>query len=165
MLTRHILRAVVHAALALAVSATSAMGASGFEQESPRTEVRRTPDTHCHDLGPMALTCFPTEAERDAALGAFAGDDIVLASSSGYVVAYSSPSFGGSSVVLSQDYGHLGHIGWDDRISSYKAYTPLTGYFFEHTWYGGRAQAYCCNAQVTYVGDALNNRFSSFDLP
>jgi len=164
MLTRHILRAAVHAALALALSGPSAIGASASEQEEIRSEARRTTDTHCHDLGPTALSCFATEAERDASLVTLQGE-MMLASSSGYVIAYSNPSFGGSSVVLSQDYGHLGHIGWDDRISSYKAYTPLTGYFFEHTWYGGRAQAYCCNAQVTYVGDALNNRFSSFDLP
>ncbi|HVM29933.1 MAG TPA: hypothetical protein VM305_04090 [Candidatus Limnocylindrales bacterium] len=156
---------MVHALLALAICASGTVAAPGASLERDRLANRSDTDQHCHDLGESTLTCFSNEVERDADVAALLADEVMVASSSGYVVAYSNASYGGSSVVLTQDYGHLGHIGWEDKISSYKVYTPLTGYFFEHTWYGGRAQSFCCYTHVSYVGDALNNRFSSFDLP
>ncbi len=168
MLNRHLIRPVL-LGLALA-SIISNVGAASSRldgsAESPREE-------HCHDFAYPDLTCFSTEAERDADFTlAGSGEDLLTARgdglvivSSGYVIAYEYASYGGSSVVLSQDHGNLGSIGWADRISSYKVYTNLTGYFHEHTWFGGRVQSYCCYSHVSYVGNLLNNTFSSFDLP
>jgi hypothetical protein len=85
--------------------------------------------------------------------------------SSGYVIAWENSSFGGSSVVLSQNYASLVGIGWNDRISSYKVYTSLTGGFYQHINYGGRLQVFCCYQQIGYVGDLYNDTFSSITIP
>jgi hypothetical protein len=121
---------------------------------------------HCHDLAYSQLRCFTTVEGRDDDVAIADSDgDGIMATSSGYVIAWSSPSYTGSSVVLSQSYANLGTIGWNDRISSYKVYTSLTGAFYEHTNYQGLTQQYCCLAQVSYVGSLYNNKFSSFYLP
>lgn len=127
---------------------------------------------HCHDLVRFELQCFRTETARDAAvvtlLAARAAEGRLEpfgATSTGYVVAYAAISYGGNSVVLSQNYANLGSIGWDNIISSYKVFTSATGRFYENASFGGRYQAYCCFTNVSYVGDALNDRFSSFTLP
>jgi hypothetical protein len=119
---------------------------------------------HCHDLVLGQLTCFRSPQDRDEDV---VGDDTAFeaAASSGYVVAYASPSYAGASVVLSQSYPNLGTIGWEDRISSYKVFTILTGSFFVNRWYSGQVLQFCCYAQVPYVGAAFDNTLSSFYLP
>lgn len=120
---------------------------------------------HCHDAIPRLLRCFTTRAARDASwrenrslrpLSTYAG---------GYVIAWVNASYAGSSVILSQDYTNLVTIGWNDRISSYKVYTNLTGGFYEHSNYSGLTQLFCCFSQVSYVGDAYNDKFTSINLP
>ena len=159
MLSRHVHRMTTAAVLCmvLLVPIHVAAGAQSASAAAERGQ------EHCHDLAYPELTCYSTAAERDAAFTT--GGDGAAALSSGYVIAYLHASYAGSSVILSQDYGNLGFIGWSDKISSYRVYTSPTGYFHEHTWYGGRAQAYCCFSSVAYVGDALNDTFSSFNLP
>jgi hypothetical protein len=158
MLNRHLIRPV---ALGLMLALSVAPGVLAAASREGRNDASAA---HCHDYAYPEMTCFATEAERDAAMLPDRFADFTTAST-GYVVAYANNSYGGSSVVLSQDHGNLGFIGWADKISSYKVYTNLTGYFHEHTWYTGRVQSYCCNTYVSYVGDTLNNTFSSFDLP
>ncbi len=128
------------------------------------------PEAHCHDLRFPNLTCYPTEAERDLAFadasdGVDSLGELGVLASGGYVIAYLHASYAGSSVILTQDHGDLAFIGWGDRISSYKVYTSPTGYFHEGYWYSQRAQAFCCFTNVPYVGDALNDTFSSLNLP
>ncbi len=123
---------------------------------------------HCHDLALPDILCFVSEEARDAAVDLLNNGELSSAtttSSSGYVIAYVHASYAGTSVVLSQDYSNLGSIGWNDIISSYKVYTSPNGQFYEHTWYGGRYQTFCCFTNVPYVGDPLNDTFSSFNLP
>jgi hypothetical protein len=127
---------------------------------------------HCHDIGVALLTCFRSASARDHDAGTtlttvalnIDDDQAVASSSSGYVVAWELMTYAGSSVVLSQNYSNLGTIGWNDRISSYKVYTTGSGTFYEHTFYAGRTQQFCCYAQVSSVG-TLNNTFSAFYLP
>lgn len=168
MLNRHLVRPVLLALTLTLLSSSVGAASSPLDgsTDSPRAE-------HCHDFAYPDVTCFSTEAERDADfilagsgedLSTVRGDSLITASS-GYVIAYEHASYGGSSVVLSQHHSNLGSIGWADRISSYKVYTNLTGYFYEHTWFTGRAQSYCCNSHVSYVGNLLNDKFSSFELP
>lgn len=119
---------------------------------------------HCHDGVRETLECFTSTQERDASwrLASLAKTPM---SSGGYVIAWVGASYTGSSVVLSQDYSNLGSIGWNDRISAYKVYTSLTGAFYEHSNYWGLTQFFCCFSQVSYVGDAYNDKFSSINLP
>lgn len=163
-----LIRRVVHTALSAVTVVALMMSGAGAARGTQATDARasdfETREEHCHDLYYPALTCFGREEERDLAVAsALAGQ--TLLGTGGYVVAYTHISYGGSSVTLTQDYGNLGFIGWSDTISSYRVYTSWTGYFHENTWYSGRAQAYCCFTHVPYVGDALNDTFSSFNLP
>jgi hypothetical protein len=120
---------------------------------------------HCHDFASPELRCFTSVEDHDLDFFGGDGNSVSVLSSSGYVIAWSGNSYSGSSVTLTQNYSNLGTIGWNDRISSYKVYTSLSGAFYEHTSYTGLVQTYCCNAQVAYVGDTRNNTFSSFKLP
>jgi hypothetical protein len=78
-----------------------------------------------------------------------------------YVRAYADATFGGSSFTFSSDYTNLGAVGWNDRISSYVSLNCGAGEFREHSGYAGFRYAFSCGDQVTYVGDAYNDRFSS----
>ncbi len=120
--------------------------------------------SHCDDLTPGVLRCYSSQRNRDRAASPRVSRD-ATAASAGYVVAYVDISFGGASVVLSQDHPDLRTIGWNNRISSYKVYTSLTGYFHQGAYYAGSAQSYCCFSQVSYVGNSFNDTFSSFSLP
>ena len=127
---------------------------------------------HCHDLIPGQLTCFSSEVVRDAAAaglmpltGTASDAEVGPDSSGGYVIAWVDATYAGASVILTQDYDDLRTIGWNDRISSYKVYTNLTGAFHTDIHFSGGYQLYCCFAQVSYVGDHFNDTFSSFELP
>jgi hypothetical protein len=125
---------------------------------------------HCHDVTPGYLTCFSDADDRDAdasrALPEANDDESALAAASGaYVIAWDYTGYAGPSVMLTQDYPYLSTIGWNDKISSYKAYLQLTGYFYQHAQYAGSVQSFCCNAQVSSVGSSFNNTFSSMTLP
>ena len=166
-------RATLLACLALVLSTASVTAQPTLDTNSPVAVVldgrfigTATPAAaHCDDLIPGVLECFSRMSERDTVAELRMALSPTGVSSSGYVVAYQDASFLGASVVLSQDYSNLGSIGWNDRISSYKVYTPLTGYFYGDAGYTGGMTSFCCNSQVSYVGDARNDSFSSFDLP
>lgn len=78
-----------------------------------------------------------------------------------YVRVYADKGFQGASAYLSVPYDDLSVIGWNDRISSFQALAGNGGTFFEHIYGGGFASGFSANQQVTYVGDAYNDRFSS----
>jgi hypothetical protein len=126
---------------------------------------------HCSDLAYPEIDCYTTSAARNLAVASrnrtqsangVAGVNSLT--SSGYVIAYREPSYAGSSVILSQDYSNLTSIGWNDVISSYKVFTS-SGAFYQHAFYAGLVQTFCCFTNVPYVGSAYDNLFSSFDLP
>lgn len=163
-------RASALAFMSLVVAASPVSGRSAAEGGRMRVLLDGRPATigaaarsHCEDLTPGVLECFATSRARDLAVSARGKSS--SAASSGYVVAYVNASFGGASIVMSQDYANLGTIGWNDRISSYKVYTSLTGYFYQNSNYSGLAQSYCCFSQVSYVGNAYNDTFSSLSIP
>jgi hypothetical protein len=126
---------------------------------------------HCHDLIAGQLTCFSSPEERDEAVallgpqGSTAAGETMPLSPNGYLMAYVDILYGGGSVVLSHDYDNLGDIGWNDRISSYRVYTSLGGVFYTNANLRGDYQSFCCFADVSYVGDFFNDKFSSIDLP
>jgi hypothetical protein len=176
MLTRHA-RIQVAVGLALASLAVAAPVEASSTSTRPLADgagsaIGRGTELHCHDLSPSGLQCFGSAADRDLAVREISASSLVAdrafpagATSTGYVIAYAAISYGGNSVVLTQNYANLGTIGWNDIISSYKVFTSLTGRFYENTSYGGLLQQYCCFSNVYYVGDIYNDRFSSFTLP
>jgi hypothetical protein len=120
-----------------------------------------------HCIAGTRLDCYSSLKARDSAWrvreNGAVGTTTALAS--GYVIAYVDASFGGASVVLTQDYSDLSAIGWNDKISSYKVFTSLTGSFWTAANYSGVRQTFCCFTNVSYVGNSVNDTFSSFDLP
>lgn len=171
---RHqVIAMVVFGSALLAAPAVNASAGFRVTLDGQPSTVAEASQFHCHDVLPTEFQCFRLRAARDRAVekvvvpkrAGSTGVDPLSASSTGYVVAYAAISYAGSSVVLSQNYSNLGTIGWDNIISSYKVFTGATGAFYEYTNYAGRYQEYCCFTNVWYVGDALNDRFSSFLLP
>jgi len=79
----------------------------------------------------------------------------------GYVRVYNDAGFDGASMVLSASYENLSTIGWNDRISSYKSVNAGSGVFSEHASGAGNDTSFCCNVNVSYVGAAKNDTFSS----
>jgi hypothetical protein len=68
--------------------------------------------------------------------------------------------FSGASMYLAADYSMLVGIGWNDRISSFKAVSGQSGTFFVDWLYGGSSYSFCCNQNVASLG-AFNDTFSS----
>ncbi|OGO57652.1 MAG: hypothetical protein A2V85_02790 [Chloroflexi bacterium RBG_16_72_14] len=117
---------------------------------------------YCHDFEFPRIHCYLTEGELDAAVSALEADPLAAAVTGiTYVRVYVDGGYTGASAYLSQDYPDLGVIGWQDRISSFKALNSQSGRFHEHNSYLGFQYSFCCNTWVTYVGDAYNDRFSS----
>ena len=85
---------------------------------------------------------------------------VSLLTSVDYVTVYDQAGFGGSYMNISQDYGWLATIGWNDRISSFRARNGETGTFFVDWFSGGSQWSFCCNTQQSTLG-AYDNTFSS----
>ena len=127
---------------------------------------------HCHDLDFPRIHCFTSSAEVEAAVAALgvdpgpapagsASNDALAALATSYVRIFADANFAGSSAYLSVNYSNLGSIGWNDRISSFYGLSSARGEFREHVDYAGFTYGFCCNQQVSYVGDAYNDKFSS----
>ncbi len=119
----------------------------------------------CHDFDYPVLTCYRTSAEMEQVAAArFTADAIAsAAAATGYVVVFEHGAYGGASRTISQSYGYLGDIGFNDKISSFKSY-GATGRFFDNAPPGGLAYSFSGSTWVTYVGDIYNDKFSSVTL-
>jgi hypothetical protein len=119
---------------------------------------------HCHDLDYPRIHCFETARARDAALELEAGAGSpgpLGATAVSYVVVFEHASYGGASLVVSGDYSSLAFIGWNDRISSFKAQNGETGSFWWDWLYGGGTPyTFCCNQNISSLG-IWNDNISS----
>ena len=109
---------------------------------------------YCDDFAYPEIRCSRSRALPDARallVGLLAVD---------YVTIYDQANFGGAYMNMSQDYSVLAVIGWNDRISSFKARNSETGTFYTDWFYGGGPWSFCCNGQAANLGGA-NNTFSS----
>ena len=130
-------------------------------------------DYHCHDFDFPVIHCFTTATEVEAAVAALGVDprpeqppgngaaDALGVLATNYVRIFADAGFAGSSAYLSVNYSNLSSIGWNDRISSFYGMNTARGEFREHEGYGGFTYGFCCNQQVSYVGDSYNDKFSS----
>jgi hypothetical protein len=133
-------------------------------------------DWHCHDFDYPLIHCFRSADELDAAVvslgyeplgpGTSTTESLGPASLAGllavsYVRVFVDASFAGNSAYFSVNYSNLGLIGWNDKISSFVGLDRATGQFWENAGYSGFLFGFCCNAQVSYVGNTSNDKFSS----
>src|SRR5262245_7448960 len=109
----------------------------------------------CDDFSYPEITC---SSSRPLALGR--ATLVGLLSGVEYVTIYDLPTFAGSFMNVSEDYPALSFIGWNDRISSYKARNSESGAFWTDWFYGGTRWTFCCNQQVSNLG-GYSNAFSS----
>ena len=123
---------------------------------------------HCEDFDFPRIHCYLSAAEleraverRLAAPTPSGSAALTVALAIDYVRIYADLYFGGASAYLSVPYDDLSVIGWNDRISSFQGLAGSGGTFFEHSYGGGFAYPFNANQQVTYVGDAYNDKFSS----
>ena len=109
----------------------------------------------CDDFDYPEIRCWSSRplAEGRATL-------VLLLTAVDYVTIWDGTNFGGSYMNVSQDYSALSLIGWNDRISSYKARNGETGAFYVDWFYGGARWSFCCNQQNTNLG-TFSNTFSS----
>jgi hypothetical protein len=116
---------------------------------------------HCHDLEFPVVRCFSSASARDLTLSAEAGlMGAATVTAVAYVTMYDGSAFSGSSFLVSQNYDALASIGWNDRVSSFKARNSETGRFYTDWFAGGSSWAFCCNQQTASLG-SFNNTFSS----
>jgi hypothetical protein len=112
---------------------------------------------YCHDFDFPEIHCFSTPELLEAASGG--GQEMLMAGVT-YVTIYEHTSYAGSYMHVSENYDTLFWVGWNDRVSSFKAKNSQSGSF--HTdWYGGGAPySFCCNQTVASLG-SYNDTFTS----
>jgi hypothetical protein len=122
----------------------------------------------CHDFDHPQLHCYSSatdleQAVTDRSLPSESGGFTALAAHgpNDYVTIYSEPSYAGSYAHLSANYDQLFLIGWNDRISSFKARNSQAGKFYSN-WFGsGTVRSFCCNTNVAWMTSTYDNTFSS----
>jgi hypothetical protein len=156
---------------ALSISQASVAGAGSSADltamlDGHRIDLQRVSDYHCHDLDYPVIRCYRSAEDLDRAIADRVARDPGSAGAEGtagpaYVRVYTDASYGGTSLLISTPYDHLGSVGWNDRISSFKTLTSAGGSFWQHDLHSGWAYPFCCSSTVPYVGDAYNDQFSS----
>lgn len=123
---------------------------------------------HCHDSSYPAIRCFDSPADRDsdqaAAVNASAtsgtdGPEPIPGAS--YVTWFAAANYGGSSFTASSSYADLASIGWNNSISSFKSLNGGRPKWWQSTNFAGTSWQWAAGAQVSYVGDAANDQFTS----
>ena len=109
----------------------------------------------CDDFSYPEIRCWSTRVLQDARATL-----VTLLTSIDYVTIYDLVSFNGASMNVSQDYATLATIGWNDKISSFRARNNETGTFWTDWFYSGSSFSFCCNTSVSNLG-SWSNIFSS----
>jgi hypothetical protein len=165
-----VLAAVIAVVLALAGSGQPAFAATGDVELSAAvpdgSEVTASLDGkpiplsdvskyYCDDFAFPVIRCSvsPLVIQTRATL-------VALLSSVDYVTIFDQISYAGAFMNVSQDYTVLATIGWNDRISSFKARNSETGRFWTDWFYTGTTWSFCCNQQASSLG-SYDNTFSS----
>lgn len=125
---------------------------------------------YCHDFDYPVIHCFSDSAQlQDSSLtaqtgirarAAARGDFTTALAGVTYVTIYEYPTYQGAFMQMSEDYGLLSLIGWNDRISSFKVRNSLSGAFWTDWLYSGTRYNFCCNQTVGSLG-SYDDTFSS----
>jgi hypothetical protein len=112
---------------------------------------------YCDDFSYPVIKCFTSpdklEARAEIVLSVTAVD---------YVTIYDYTTWAGSYMHVSQNYSALVFIGWNDRVSSYRAKNSETGRFWTDWFYSGTIYNFCCNQMVSSLG-SFDNTFSAIE--
>jgi hypothetical protein len=123
--------------------------------EGQPLELARVGTLYCHDFDFPRIHCFRTAAALTTAV-----TPVLATSSVNYVLIFDYTTYAGAYMYISQDYSILAVIGWNDRISSFKAVNSQSGTFYGDWLYGGSQYGFCCNQNVSSLG-SYNDTFSS----
>lgn len=150
-------------ALPHGVATAAASGAPSIraDLEGRPIKVAEISSFFCHDFSFPAIHCFGTPDALEAAIDIPSGAITAAFGPSDYVTIYAEPSYGGSYMHLSQNYDTLFWIGWNDRISSFKARNSASGTFWSDWSATGHATDFCCNQTVPYLLPSIDNTFTS----
>jgi hypothetical protein len=120
---------------------------------------------HCHDLDMPTIRCFDTAEERDGDAMGLVSEGLTLQPLSllnlTYALVYTAPDYGGSSMLISSPVPDLGVLGWNNVISSFKSTNGGRPKWWANANYGGDMSQWAASAWVPYVGDDVDNTFSS----
>lgn len=148
--------------------ANAGEGGVSADLEGRPLKVAEIANYHCHDFDYPRIRCFATTSRLEDAVAERVGASSdaaeleVTTFATGFAVrAYENATYNGASIYLSQPYNDLSSIGWNDRISSYKVMSTTGGEFHTDSYHRGTLDSFCCSETVPYVGDALNDKFSS----
>lgn len=163
---------VANAMLVVALAAVpGSLGASGIRAtlDGRPITLERAATLSCHDFDFPVMTCFETASELQATAQVRAGrstqskEATSQVAATGYIVVFEHGAYAGAAQALSVNYSYLGSIGWNDKISSLKSY-GASGRFYEHSPGSGLVYYFGTASQITYVGDAYNDKFSALYL-
>ena len=116
---------------------------------------------YCHDFAFPEVHCFSSASELEAALTPGDGLSAAAFGPNDYVTIYSEPTYAGSYMHVSQNYDTLFWIGWNDRISSFKARNSARGTFWSDWQATGHRTDFCCNQTVPALSSTVDNTFTS----
>lgn len=149
----------------------------GPEQSEEDIELSDVGQYHCHDFDYPIIRCFQTELERDAdaeSMGLSSEVSVsgrtelsaalavqLAATAVTYVRWYEHSNYAGASFWTANPLPDLTIIGWNDRISSFKSINGGHPKWWQDSNYNGPSSQWVTSAWVPYVGDTLNDRFSS----
>ncbi len=114
---------------------------------------------HCHDAAFPVISCFRSAAKRDASLSEQRAGN--AAAPPLYVTVFAHENYGGSSFSASVSYSHLGILGWNDMITSFKSLNGQHPKFWHDAEYGLPAWQWAVGAWVPNVGPGANDKFSA----
>jgi len=124
--------------------------------------VDQIPEHFCHDRDYPAIHCFATPRGLAAAFEDLERASVAqAATATDYVVVYSSTSYGGSYLYISQDYDTLVTVGWNDRIRSFRGVNSELGRFWTNWFHSGTFLDFCCNSTVPSLSATFDQQITS----
>jgi hypothetical protein len=119
---------------------------------------------YCHDFDYPKVHCSRTVAglrasERGTLLKSLAVTPMF--GTNDYITIFDGSNYSGAFMDVSQNYDALFTIGWNDRISSYKARNSASGILWTDWFHSGTGVTFCCNTNVSGLPSGLDNAFSS----
>jgi hypothetical protein len=151
-------------AVSAASSPTRAPEAIVVDVEGQQIKPVLTSSFYCHDFDYPRIHCFRTATQLNAAETTFVRAKLAVSpnfTSADYVTIFDGSAYTGAAMDLSQSYDALWSIGWNDRISSYKARNSVSGTFWTDWFASGTGRNFCCNTNVSSLPSDLDNAFSS----
>jgi hypothetical protein len=122
---------------------------------------------YCHDFDFPRIHCYRTAsdlAKGEARWGASDGKLTTQSAAFGvndYVSVFDGNAYTGATMDMSQNYDTLAFIGWNDRISSFKARNSASGEFWTDWFATGIGRLFCCNTWVSALPSDQDNAFTS----